>query len=287
MTATQGAMTELKTLLENLPELLHISVGRTCHIDQIDRHNTLVETAIELVASVCIALRILNGQERTASHTRVNISVLHLLHDLCGNVIRNHALCSALCSKLRQMPILGILGDVVLVKHIDQLRECRGDPHALLVLDTLHTLNHHFLDDQSKVISRLSLRNLIEVHENSYKRSLTITGHQRDQLVLDRLNSALDLLSQTSLDNLIDNRLIEGLSTLLALLNHVLAQFLTADIHKRRKMSQSERLTSVLVARHLCNDLCRHVAGREKAVRLLDHRLADHGSVLKHVLKVD
>ena len=284
MSAHQSFVAQIQTLVEHAPELFFIALCQNTNLWKVQGYNTLVETSFPFIISVLILPW---REERTASHTRVNISVLHLLHDLCGNVIRNHALCGALCSKLRQMPILGILGDVVLVKHIDQLRECRGDPHALLVLDTLHTLNHHFLDDQSKVISRLSLRNLIEVHENGYKRSLTITGHQRDQLVLDRLNSALDLLSQTSLDNLIDNRLIEGLSTLLALLNHVLAQFLTADVHERRKMSQSERLTAVLVARHLCNDLCRHVAGREKAVRLLDHRLADHGSVLKHVLEVD
>ena len=52
-------------------------------------------------------------------------------------------------------------------------------------------------------------------------------------------------------------------------------------------MRQGKRLPTVLVAGNLCHDLRGDVACREEAVRLLDHGLTDHCSVLQHILKVD
>ena len=52
-------------------------------------------------------------------------------------------------------------------------------------------------------------------------------------------------------------------------------------------MREGERLSAVLVAGYLRDDLRRDVAGSEEAVRLLDQSLADDGSVLQHILKVD
>ena len=66
-----------------------------------------------------------------------------------------------------------------------------------------------------------------------------------------------------------------------------LADLLPADIHKRSQMGQRKGLSAVLVAGHLRNDLRGDVAGSEKAVRLLDHGLADDGAVLQHILQVD
>ena len=52
-------------------------------------------------------------------------------------------------------------------------------------------------------------------------------------------------------------------------------------------MRERKGLTAVLVRSDLCDNLGRDIAGREEAVRLLDHGLADHGAVLQHVLQVD
>ncbi len=90
--------------------------------------------------------------------------------------------------------------DVILIQHIDQLRECRCDPRTALVLNTLHTLLHNFLDDQCKVITGASLRNFIKIHENRYKWCLSVTGHKSDQLVLDRLDTTLDFILQSRSD---------------------------------------------------------------------------------------
>ena len=56
MTAAQRAVAKLQTLLKNLPEAGHIALRRAGHIHQVDGDNALIETAVELVASVCVSL---------------------------------------------------------------------------------------------------------------------------------------------------------------------------------------------------------------------------------------
>ena len=52
-------------------------------------------------------------------------------------------------------------------------------------------------------------------------------------------------------------------------------------------MGQGKCLSAVLVAGNLCHNLRGDVACCEETVRLLDHGLTDHCSVLQHILKVD
>ncbi len=287
MAAAKRSVAELESLIENLPELIHVAVGRAGHIDEVDRDNALIEAAVVLVGSVGVQANGIGSQEGSAAHAGIHIAVLVLLHLLCGDVVRHHALCRAAGSQLRQIPVLGILVDIVLIEHIDELRECRGDPDALLVLDALHALAKDLLDDHRKVLSRLSVRHLIEVHEHRDERRLAVAGHQGDQLILDGLNAALDLLLQAVSDDLLNHFRICVLAALLSLLDDFLADLLAGDIDKRSKVRERERLTAVLVRSNLSHDLGRDVAGGEEAVRLLDHRLADDGAVLQHVLEVD
>ena len=56
MPAPKPSVAQFQTLIQNLPETLHISLGRTGHIHQIDRHNALVEPAVELMTSVLVPL---------------------------------------------------------------------------------------------------------------------------------------------------------------------------------------------------------------------------------------
>ena len=287
MSAAQRPVAQLQSLIQDLPEALHVSFRGARHIHQIDGNYALVKSSIELVASVSISLRIFYRQEGTASHTRIYLSLLQLFHDLCGNIIRNHPLSGTFCRQLRQMPVRSILGNIILVQHVDQLRERRCDPHALFIFDTLHPLDHHLFDDHCQVVSGLPFRHFVQVHEHRYKRRLSVTGHQRDQLVLDRLDTAFDLVFQALLRHLPDDLFIQGLSTLFSFSNHVFLDLLTADIYKRRQMRQCKGLTSVLVAGYLRHDLGGYVAGCEEAVRLLNQRFADHSAILQHILQVD
>ena len=52
-------------------------------------------------------------------------------------------------------------------------------------------------------------------------------------------------------------------------------------------MGKCKRLSAVLVAGYLCHDLCRYVTCGKKAVRLFDHRLTDHRTVLQHIFQID
>ena len=48
MTAQQGAMAQLKTLVEDLPELVHVLMRAQRNIGQVDGHNALVKATVVL-----------------------------------------------------------------------------------------------------------------------------------------------------------------------------------------------------------------------------------------------
>ena len=108
-----------------------------------------------------------------------------------------------------------------------------------------------------------------------------------DELVLYSLYSTFDLVQKSLLCYLVDNGIIKGFATVLALLDDLCTELLPAHIHKWCQMGQGKCLPAVLVAGNLCHDLRGDVACREEAVRLLNHGLTDHCSVLQHILKVD
>ena len=177
--------------------------------------------------------------------------------------------------------------DVVLIEDVDQLREGGGDPDALLILDALDSLIQDLLDNPCKILSRLSVRHLVEVHEHRDKGRLAIAGHQSNQLILDRLHAGADLLVEALLNDLGDDLLIHALAGLFSLLDDLFGQLLSGDVDERCEVGQGEALSAVLVGGDLGDDLGGHVAGGEKAVGLLDHGLADDRAVLQHVLQVD
>ena len=300
MTDTKCTMTELQALIEDAPEGFHIAMGGAGHIHEVDRHHALVETAvilmltlhevagIGLIIIVAEALRLLlviRCQEGTTAHARVNIALI-LPHLLRRDVVRHHALRSALRCQLRQVVVLALRIDIVLIQCVDDLREGRCDPDTLLILDALHALLQHLLDDHREVITGLTRRYLIEVHEHRNERCLTVTGHEGDHLILDGLYSTYDLLLQTLLHNLPYLLVGHAHAGLCILLQHAACDLLTGYVHERCQVAEGEGLSAILVRCHLRDDLCCDIAGRIEAVRLLDHGAGDHGAVLQHILEI-
>ena len=74
---------------------------------------------------------------------------------------------------------------------------------------------------------------------------------------------------------------------LVDLLQHLAADLLAADLDERGQMRERDRLTAVLAAGDLRDDLRGDVAGGREAVRALDERAGDDRAVLQHVLEVD
>ena len=192
------------------------------------------------MASILISLGILHRQEGSASHTWIYIALLQFFHDFCGNIIRNHSFCRTFCGKLRQIPIFGIFCNIIFIQYIDQFRECRGNPHALFVLHALHSLNHDFFYNHSQVFPDLAILYLVQIHEYSHKWSLSVTGHQGNQLILDGLDSASYFIPKPSLRHLCNDLRIQRLAAFFALLDYIIADLLTADVYKRRQMRQSK-----------------------------------------------
>ena len=304
MAAAEGAVAELAALVEEAPELLHVAVRGKRDVDEVDRDDALVEAAVVLrlaglvvlgARDVAVAVaRAVRREERAAAHARVRVAVpdclalgeLVLAHLLLADVVGHHALRRALRGELGQVPVGRVLADVLLLEHVDELGERGRYVDALLVLDALDALVQHLLDDHREVVALALAPRLAEVHVDGDERRLSVRGHERDDLVLDRLHALLDLLADAELDDLVEVLLRHLDACELALALHLLLYRLPGDVDERREVRERDRLAAVLVGCDLRDDLRRDVAGRGERLRLLDHRLGDHRAVLQHVLEV-
>ncbi len=304
MTAQQGTVAQLKALIEDLPELVHVLMRAQCDIRQVDGHDALVKATIVLGLVRIIVQRVghvvksvtgtVRRQEAAAAHAGIAVAVargltlrqLELAHLLLGDVVGHHALGGALSGQLGQVEVRGILVNVIVLEYIDELGECRGNPHAGLVLNALVALAKRLLHDHGKVVLLLRRTGLVKIHKDRHERRLAVRGHKRHDLILDRLDAATNLVTQTVLNDLADLFGRCGNAELLELAGDLAANLLTAHLDERGKMGQRNRLATVLGGSNLGDDLRRDVAGGREAVRLLNQRTRDNSAVLEHVLQV-
>ena len=151
----------------------------------------------------------------------------------------------------------------------------------------MNSLPEHFLDNQCQIISGLSLRYFIQVHEYRDKRSLPVGRHQSDNLILNHLYTLNDLVPDTHFSDLVDRFIIGIFSQTFKFAANITAELLTAGLHKWCQVGQGNTLTTVLRTCNLCDDLCGDVTCGRKTVRLFDHGFADNSSVLQHILQID
>ena len=225
------------------------------------------------------------SQEGAAAHAGVHVA-LEFLHFLFGDIVRHHAAGGASGGQFRQVPVGGILRDVVLLQHINQLGEGRGHPHAVLVFHALIALEQHFLDDHGQILLLLLVPCLIEVHEHGDEGGLSVGGQEGDYLILDGLDAPADLLPQAGFHQFIDF-FLTGIRTDGGHFRlHDLPDFPAADLHKGCQMRQGDGLAAVLVGSHLCHNLGGDVAGSGEAVGPLNQRPGNDGAVLQHILQI-
>ena len=287
--ALQRAVAQLHTLIEDLPKLIHIALRAQTDVHKVDGDNALVEASVVFRLAFLINI---GGQEAAAAHAGVTVTLavlvdLVLQHNLLADIVGHHTASGTLRRELGQLIVGAAFVDVVLLEHVDKLRECGGDPHALFVLNALIALLEGLLDDEGEILLLLLVLRLVKVHKNGNKGSLTVGGHQGDDLILDGLHALADLLAQTALDELFKALGLDGLTDLLKARDQLRADLLTANLHKRREVGQADALTAVLVGGDLRDDLGRDVARRRERMRTLDLGAADDGAVLQHILEVD
>ena len=137
-----------------LPEFIEAAAGGQGDVHQVDGDNALVEAAVILGLAVLVDIR---RQEAAAAHAGVAVALsvfvhLELQHFLLRDIIRDHPLGGTLGGQLGQVEVGGVLGDIVLLQHINQLGERRGDPDALLILDALIALAERLFNDDGQVL---------------------------------------------------------------------------------------------------------------------------------------
>ena len=252
MAAHESLTAQLETLVENLPELRLVAMGRKRHIRQADGDNALVEAPIVFrlarfvvarVRHVVVAVAGTVGREEAAApHARVAIAValglalgqLHLAHLLLGDIVGHHALRRALRRHLREVEIRRVLAHVVFLKHVDELGKRRRDPHSSLVFHALVALAQRFLDDHGKVVLLGLGARLVQVHEHGDEWGLTVGSHQRDDLVLDGLHAAADLVAQAAFHHFGDAVGVGLEPELVDLLEHLAANLLAGNVDEGR-----------------------------------------------------
>ena len=288
--AHQGLVAQLEALVKNLPELIKIAAAGQGHVHQIDGDNTLVKAAIVLRLAVLVDI---GGQEAAAAHAGEAVALAVLVdlvfqHLLLADVVGHHPLGGALGGELGQVVVGLTLIDVVVLQHVDELGEGGGDPDTGLVLDALVALAQHLLNDDGQVgLQALVVTGLVQVHKDRDERGLAVGGHQGDDLILDGLHTALDLLAQALLHDLGDLLLAGVNAQILHLGLDVAADLLAADINKGGQVGQADALAAVLAGRDLRNNLCGNVAGRGEGVRLFNQSAADDRAVLQHIVQID
>ena len=296
MAAAQRTVTQLEPVFKNIPEFFDVAAGGQRDIGQIDGHDALIEAAVILVLARLVVAGVgdvaharvgeaVGREEAAAAHAGIHVA-LELEHFLFADVIGHHTARRAFCGKLCEIIVGRILVDVVLLERVDELGERGRDPHALLVLHTLVALEQHLLDDEGKVLLFLLASRLVEVHEDGDEGGLSVRREERDDLILDRLHAAADLLADAVFDQLCQLLLARMRVDGLHLGRDLAADALAADLHERRQMRQRDRLPAVLVGSHLSDDLSGNVAGGGEAVGPLDQGVRDDGAVLKHILQI-
>ena len=287
MTKAKCFMAKLEPLIQNLPERLFLSFRGAGNIHKIDCNNALIEAAIVLMLSALPETFLIFRQERTAAHAGVDVSPLILFHLLCGNIIRHHPFCRALCGKFRKIVIGRIFMNVVFIQHINQFRESRRNPYTLLILHPLHPLPEHLFNNHRKVIPKRAFLHLIQIHKHRNEGSLSVTGHERNQLILNGLNAAFNFFLQPTVHNLINDGILHRLSRLFPLLYHGFPNLLSGNVYKGSQMRKGKGLSAILIRSNLRHNLRSHIAGGKEAVRLFNHGLRNHRSVLEHIFQVD
>ena len=305
MAAPEGPVAQLQPLFKDAPELVHVPSGGQGHVRQIDGDHTLIEPAIIFGLPRLIILGIgdiipaisgpVRGQEGPAAHAGVHVAVtgglalgeLVLPHFLLADVVRHHPLGSALGRQPSQIPVGSPLGNIVLLQHVNELGEGRGDPHAAFVLHALVALAEHFLNDEGQVLLLLVVPGLVQIHEHGDERSLAVGGHQGDHLILDGLYAPADLVPKPLLHHT-GNLLLTGSNAKdLHFLVHGPADLLPAHLHEGSQVGQADGLAAVLVGGHLRDDLGGNVTGGGEGMGLLDKGAGNNRAVLEHILQID
>ena len=287
--AHECTVAKVEALIKDLPELVTVSTGGKSQIHKVQCDNALIKATIVLGLIVLIDI---GGQEAAAAHAGIAVALavfvdLELQHLLLGDVIGHHAAGGALGSQLGQIPVLAVLVDIVLLTDVDELRESRGDPDTLLILDALPALLQCLLDDECEIFPLLIVLGLTQIHEHGDKGRLTVGGQQGNNLILDGLDAAADFLTKTLFRERGDGFLRRLKTDGIQLFNDRLANLFAGDLDKRGQVSQRNGLSAILVRRNLGNDLRGNVAGRGEGMRTFDQRSGNDGSILQHVLEID
>ena len=176
----------------------------------------------------------------------------------------------------------------MLVQYVYQFRKGRRDVDVGLVFDALNALAQQFLVDEGRFLRVFVVR--LEIHEQGDEGSLAVRGHERINLVLNRLDTVLNFLFRPLpgyFFSLFHIRL-DAVDFLLFFYDgfHVFVEGL-ADVRSQNAVDAVDGLAAVLAAGYLGDDLRRHRTGYLERLRRVDFLAVDDRAVGQHVFQID
>ena len=177
--------------------------------------------------------------------------------------------------------------NIIFLKNIYKFRKCRSDPYSTFILNALISLNQNFFDNHSKIFLFLFISCFVKIHKYCNERSLTICSQKSYNLILNSLNATFNFITYSNLYNLI-NFIIRYISNTCCFkfFDNICTNLFTTYIYKRSKISQSNRLSTVLIRSNLCNNLSSNITSSGETVRFLNQGSCNNSAILKHIIKV-
>ena len=162
--------------------------------------------------------------------------------------------------RMEQGDTLFIYGDYLYYDGMSQLAMLRENVRMInrntvlttdsLNYDRLYDLGYYFeggtLTDEDNVLTS-------EWGEYSPATKLAVFNHDV-KLVLDRLDTTLDLILQSAFRYLLDDLIIKRLTASLTFLDYLVTDLLAADVYKRSQMGEREGLSAVQIGRASCRE---------------------------------
>ena len=135
---------------------------------------------------------VVRGKKASAAHACIYITLV-FLHDFGRNVVGNHAFCSTFCCKFGQIIKFAVFMYIAFSSYVKKLREGRGNEYAFGIRQTGNALVEYFFYKQCKVILRFFIFCVVDVHIHRYKRRLSISSHNSNDLILNRLDCGCNI----------------------------------------------------------------------------------------------
>ena len=174
------------------------------------------------------------------------------------------------------------------IKNINQFRECRCNIYISFIFYTFNSLTQNLFCNKSSFLSIFIIR--FKIHEQRNKWRLTICSHQCIDLILDSLNTILNLFTRTfPCDFTSLFHIWLHTVNLNLFFNNIVKNLFVRLTYKwcQNAINTINTLTAILPRCNLSNNLCCHCTCNLERFRCINLLTIDNCTICKHIFQID